>query len=114
MTVRVASSSGAVDTSKVTEWPGGSLPPHVAGYQQGFFSRYMDPTEVRAQLDRLAAEFPNLVTAVNLPHLSPGYQRKAQTVARRLGRPGRPTARSCRSRTRPAAWSPPRRPRPSS
>ena len=40
----------------------------------------MDPTENRAQLDRLAAEFPNLVTAVNLPHLSPGYQRKAQTV----------------------------------
>ena len=80
MTVRVASSSGAVDTSKVTEWPGGSLPPHVAGYQQGFFSRYMDPTEDRAQLDRLAAEFPNLVTAVNLPNLTPGYQRKAQTV----------------------------------
>ena len=80
MTVRVASSSGAVDTSKVTEWPGGSLPPHVAGYQQGFFNRYQDPTENRAQLDKLAAEFPNLVTAVNLPHLSPGYQRKAQTV----------------------------------
>ena len=80
MTVRVASSSGAVDTSKVTEWPGGSLPPHVAGYQQGFFTRYQDPTENRAQLDRLATEFPNLVTAVNLPNLSPGYQRKAQTI----------------------------------
>ena len=80
MTVRVASSSTEVDTSKVTEWPGGSLPPHVAGYQTGFFSRYMDPTEVRAQMDRLTTEFPNLVTSVNLPHLSPGYQRKAQTV----------------------------------
>ena len=80
MTVRVASSTGGVDTSKVTEWPGGTLPAHVIGYQQGFFTRYQDPTENRAQLDRLAAEFPNLVTAVNLPHLSPGYQRKAQTV----------------------------------
>ena len=30
MTVRVASSSGAVDTSKVAEWPGPNLPPHVA------------------------------------------------------------------------------------
>ncbi len=80
MTVRVASSSGAVDTSKVTDWPGGTLPPHVAGYQQGFFTRYQDPTENRAQLDRLATEFPNLVTAVNLPNLSPGYQRKAQTI----------------------------------
>ena len=62
-----------MDTSKVKDWPGGgNLPPHVAGYQQGFFNRYQDPTENRAQLDRLAAEFPTLVTAVNLPHLSPG------------------------------------------
>ena len=80
--VRVASTSGAVDTSTVKDWPTGkSLPPHVAQYQEGFFNRYQDPTENRAQLDRLAAEFPNLVTAVNLPHLSPGYQRKAQTIA---------------------------------
>ena len=82
LTVRVASTSGAVDTSKVKDWPGGgSLPPHALTYQQGFFNRYQDPTENRAQLDRLAGEFPNLVTAVNLPHLSPGYQRKAQTIA---------------------------------
>ncbi|HWK27557.1 MAG TPA: M14 family metallopeptidase [Solirubrobacter sp.] len=80
LTVRVAASSGATDTSKVTEWPGGSLPPHVAGYQQGFITRYLDPTEVRTQMDALTAEFPNLVTAVNLPNLSPGYQRKAQTL----------------------------------
>ncbi|MDA0183241.1 M14 family metallopeptidase [Solirubrobacter phytolaccae] len=80
LTVRVASSSGAVDTSKVKSWPGGTLPPHVAGYQQGFFNRYQDPTENRAQLDRLAAEFPNLITAVNLPHLSNGYQRKAMGI----------------------------------
>jgi hypothetical protein len=80
LTVRVASSSGAVDTSKVKSFPGGTLPPMAGGYQQGFFNRYQDPTENRAQLDRLTAEFPNLVTAVNLPHLSPGYQRKAQTI----------------------------------
>ncbi|WP_121251707.1 M14 family metallopeptidase [Solirubrobacter pauli] len=80
LTVRVASSSGAVDTSKVTTWPGGTLPPHVASYQQGFFNRYQDPTENRAQLDKLATEFPNLVTAVNLPHLSAGYQRKAMGI----------------------------------
>ena len=52
----------------------------MAGYQTGFFTRYMDPTENRAQLDKLATEFPNLVTPINLPNLSPGYQRKAQTV----------------------------------
>ena len=41
--------------------PSGSattLPPHVAGYQQGFFSRYQDPTENRAQLDKLADRLP--------------------------------------------------------
>ncbi|RKQ93515.1 chitobiase/beta-hexosaminidase-like protein [Solirubrobacter pauli] len=80
MTVRVAASTGSVDTFKVTEWLGSSLPPHVAGYQQGFFTRYQDPTENRAQLDKLAAEFPNLVTAVNLPNLTNGYQRKSQAI----------------------------------
>ena len=78
MTVRVAASTGSVDTFKVTEWVGQTLPPHVAGYQQGFFNRYQDPTENRAQLDKLAADFPNLVTAVNLPNLTNGYQRKSR------------------------------------
>ena len=54
-----------------------TLPPHVAGYQQGFFSRYQDPTENRDQLDALATQFPNLVTPVNLPNLTNGYQRKS-------------------------------------
>ena len=80
MTVRVAASSGAVDTFKVTEWLGKTLPPNVAGYQKGFFNRYQDPTENRAQLDALAAEFPNLVTPVNLPNLTNGYQRKSQAI----------------------------------
>ena len=80
MTVRVAASSGAVDTYKVTEWLGTTLPPNVAGYQKGFFNRYQDPTENRAQLDTLAAQFPNLVTPVNLPNLTNGYQRKSQAI----------------------------------
>ena len=58
MTVRVAASTGAVDTYKVTEWLGTELPPNVAGYQKGFFTRYQDPTENRAQLDTLAAAVP--------------------------------------------------------
>ncbi|HEY6888505.1 MAG TPA: M14 family zinc carboxypeptidase, partial [Solirubrobacter sp.] len=80
MTVRVAASSGAIDTFKVTEWLGATLPPNVAGYQKGFFNRYQDPTENRAQLDALAAQFPNLVTPVNLPNLTNGYQRKSQAI----------------------------------
>jgi Zinc carboxypeptidase/Chitobiase/beta-hexosaminidase C-terminal domain len=84
MTVRVAAvaTTGgpevSSDTFKVTEWLGSTLPPHVANFQKGFFSRYMDPTEVRANLDALAAEYPNLVTPVNLPNLTNGYQRKSQ------------------------------------
>ena len=80
MTVRVAASTGSVDTFKVTEWLGTQLPPNADGYQKGFFNRYQDPTENRAQLDALAAEFPNLVTPVNLPNLTNGYQRKAQAI----------------------------------
>ncbi len=86
MTVRVAASTGSVDTFKVTEWVGETLPPHVAGYQQGFFTRYQDPTENRAQLDQLATDFPNLVTAVNLPNLTNGYQRKSQAILAGTGR----------------------------
>jgi hypothetical protein len=80
LTVRVASASGATDTSSVKEWLGTALPPNVADYKTGFFNRYQDPTENRAQLDALAAEFPNLVTPVNLPNLTAGYQRKSQAI----------------------------------
>ncbi|MDA0160361.1 M14 family metallopeptidase [Solirubrobacter ginsenosidimutans] len=80
MTVRVAAGTGATDTFKVTEWLGTTLPPNVAGYQKGFFNRYQDPTENRAQLDALATQFPNLVTPVNLPNLTNGYQRKSQAI----------------------------------
>jgi hypothetical protein len=80
LTVRVAASNGTEDTFKVTEWLGKTLPPHADGYQQGFFTRYQDPTENRDNLDALATQFPNLVTAVNLPNLTNGYQRKAQAI----------------------------------
>jgi hypothetical protein len=85
MTVRVAAvgtdgATTSTDTFKVTEWVGGGLPPHVANFQKGFFNKYQDPTENRANLDALAAEYPNLVTAVNLPHLTNGYQRKSQAT----------------------------------
>ena len=83
---------------KVTSGSASTLPPHVAGYQQGFFNRYQDPTENRAQLDKLAAEFPNLVTAVNLPNLTNGYQRKSQAILGALA--GDRARRSSRSPTR--------------
>jgi Zinc carboxypeptidase/Chitobiase/beta-hexosaminidase C-terminal domain len=78
--VRVASDKGGIDEAAITTWLGRSLPPHVAGFQQGFFSRYMDPTEIYGRFDALAQEFSSIAEIVPLPESTPGYQRKAQTV----------------------------------
>jgi hypothetical protein len=80
MTVRVASASGATDTFQVTEWLGSSLPAHAEGYLTDFHTKYMDPSEVYAQLDQLTSEFPSLVTRTDLPHMTNGYQRKAMAM----------------------------------
>ncbi|HEY6890499.1 MAG TPA: M14 family metallopeptidase, partial [Solirubrobacter sp.] len=56
-----------------------NLPPHVAGFKNTpFFTHYMDPTENRANLDALAAANPNLMSVVNMPEKTSGYQRKSQ------------------------------------
>ena len=78
--VRVASSAGGVDEAPVTEWVGTTRPPHAAGYLRGFFTRYMDPTEITDRFVSLAGEFSNLAEIVNLPHLTHGYRRAANTV----------------------------------
>ena len=78
--VRVASSAGGVAEAPVGEWVGTTRPPHAGGYLTGFFSRYMDPTEITDRFTALAAEFPEVAEIVNLPHLTNGYRRKAQTV----------------------------------
>ena len=78
--VRVASDKGGVDEADVTQWLGKQLPPHVAGFQKGFFDHYMDPTEVYARFDQLAAQFPDIAEQVPLPNPTSGYQRKASTV----------------------------------
>ena len=40
----------------------------------------MDPTENRADLDALAARYPELVSVVNMPEKTSGYQRKSQAI----------------------------------
>ena len=40
----------------------------------------MDPTEVYARFDELAAQFPDIAELVPLPNPTSGYQRKASTV----------------------------------
>jgi hypothetical protein len=78
--IRIGSSTGAAIEAPVNVWLGGGLPPMNAGYLSDFTTRYMDPTEVRDRFFSLAAEFPNLATIVPLPHLTNGYQRKAQAT----------------------------------
>jgi hypothetical protein len=86
-TIRIATAattggaSASVETFAVTEWLGKDLPPHVAGFKNTpFFTKYMDPTENRANLDALAASYPEIVSVVNMPEKSSGYQRKSQAM----------------------------------
>jgi len=78
--VRVASSAGGTDEGPVTEWVGKTLPPHVAGYQPGFFNDYTDPTLVDQRFAQLVTEYPDLAQQIELPEKTDGYRRKAQTV----------------------------------
>ena len=70
----------SVETFPVSEWLGDDLPPHVAGFRTQFFTKYQDPTETRADLDALAAAYPELMSVVNMPEQTSGYQRKAQAT----------------------------------
>src|SRR3954454_6067226 len=70
----------STETFPVTEWLGKDLPPHVAGFKTEFFTHYQDPTETRADLDALAAKYPELVDVINMPEKTSGYQRKSQAI----------------------------------
>src|SRR3954470_22914342 len=70
----------STETFPVSEWLGKDLPPHVAGFKTEFFTHYQDPTETRADLDALAAKYPELMSVVNMPEKTSGYQRKSQAI----------------------------------
>ena len=78
--IRIASSTGAFEEADVNVWTGAALPPHVAGFQRGFHTRYMDPTEIYAAFNQLATEYPNIAHMVNTPYKTNGYQRRAQAT----------------------------------
>src|ERR1700754_492894 len=86
ITLRVATAATAggaaasTETFPVTEWLGLPHPPHVAGFKTEFFTHYQDPTETRADLDALAAKYPELVSVVTMPEKTTGYQRKSQAI----------------------------------
>src|SRR3954447_13009378 len=72
--------AASTETFPVTEWLGTGLPPHVAGFKTDFETHYQDPLETRNNLDALAAQYPNLVSVVNMPEKTSGYQRKSQAI----------------------------------
>jgi hypothetical protein len=78
--IRIGSSTGSTIEAPVEPWLGGGLPPMKSGYLKDFTTRYMDPTEVYARFDALAAEFSNIAELITLPYKTNGYQRKAQAL----------------------------------
>jgi hypothetical protein len=78
--IRIGSSTGATKDAAVNVWLGGGLPPMNSGFLKDFTTRYMDPTEVYARFDELAAEFSNIAEMVPLPYQTNGYQRRAQAI----------------------------------
>ena len=85
--IRIGSSTGSTIEAPVNTWLAGGLPPSASGFLQDFTTRYMDPTEVYARFDALAAEFPNLTQLIPLPHKTNGYQRRAQALMAGLTNP---------------------------
>jgi hypothetical protein len=79
--VSVTSSEGGSATAAVTEWLASDPPsPRASKYQSDFITGYMNPTELYAAYDALAAEFPDLVEVIDLPSLTNGYRRHAQAT----------------------------------
>lgn len=85
--IRIGSSTGASKEAPVQVWLGGGLPPMNDTFQRDFTTRYMDPTEVYARFDALAAEFPDIAELITLPHKTNGYQRRAQALMAGLTSP---------------------------
>lgn len=71
------SSEGGTATAEPEPWPGADVPELPEGYQQDFIDQYMTPSEINERIDRLAAQYPDLVDVVELPHESRGYRRPA-------------------------------------
>jgi hypothetical protein len=78
--IRIGSSTGASKEAPVQTWLGGGLPPMNETFLSNFTTRYMDPTEVYARFDQLAAEFSDIAELITLPHKTNGYQRRAQAL----------------------------------
>jgi Zinc carboxypeptidase/Chitobiase/beta-hexosaminidase C-terminal domain len=79
--VRVTSSEGGSAFADVVDWlPTDGAAPRRDPYLTDFVTNYMNPTELYAAFDRLAADFPDLVDVIDLPNLTNGYRHHAQAL----------------------------------
>ena len=85
--IRIGSSTGASKEAPVQTWLGGGLPPMGKKFLSDFTTRYLDPTEVYARFDQLAAEFSDIAELITLPFKTNGYQRRAQALMAGLTSP---------------------------
>jgi hypothetical protein len=78
--ITLTSSKGGTVSVPVTQWLGGprSVPDETLA--TGFVDNYMDPTQLTARIEALAAEFPQLAEVIELPYKSNGYRRHAQAI----------------------------------
>lgn len=80
-TVTVTSNQGGSATAEVTEWLGGEKRGNPKEhYVTDFIDSYMTPTMINERIDQLAAEFPDLVEVIEMPHKTNGYRRHAQAT----------------------------------
>ena len=78
--IRVGSSTGEFKEGDVSTWLGGGLPPMASNFVKDFTTKYLDPTELYGEFEKLAAEYPNISELITLPNKTNGYQRRAQAT----------------------------------
>ncbi|HET6549539.1 MAG TPA: hypothetical protein VFG79_13830, partial [Solirubrobacter sp.] len=78
--VQISAPNGDVATLATRKWVGNDPKTHPDGFLQDFNTHYVDPQEGYQRISDLAAEYPNIAEAVDLPNKTNGYQRKAQTI----------------------------------
>ena len=78
--VRVTSELGGSDTRGAAEWVPDTEDPYGSPYLTDFVDQYMDPTDLYARIEQLAAEFPDVTEIIELPYETNGYRRKARTI----------------------------------
>ena len=66
--MRVADANGNFDTSRRHRVGERGAARARTPYQKDFISKYMDPTEIDTRMDRLAAQYPNIMQAIELPN----------------------------------------------